>query len=64
MNAPSSSRQQAIRSLIERFIAERLATKLESLSADDPKRATLLAQYAPRTYGWKMPLAAPGRSRR
>ena len=47
MNAPSSSRQQAIRSLIERFIAERLATKLESLSADDPKRATLLAQYAP-----------------
>jgi len=29
------------------FIAERLATKLEGLANDDPKRATLLEQYQP-----------------
>lgn len=47
MHSPSSGRRQAIRSLIEHFIAERLATKLEGLAEDDPKRATLTAQYAP-----------------
>ena len=47
MHSPSPGRRQAIRSLIERFIAERLTTKLEGLADDDPKRATLLAQYAP-----------------
>lgn len=47
MNDPSLHRQREIRNLIERFIAERLAAKLEGLADDDPKRATLLAQYAP-----------------
>lgn len=47
MNAPSSLRQRAIRSLIECFISERLAAKLEGLGDDDPKRDTLLAQYTP-----------------
>lgn len=47
MHDPSPHRQRAIRSLIDRFIAERLAIKLEGLADDDPKRATLLAQYAP-----------------
>lgn len=50
MHSPSPGRRQAIRSLIERFIAERLATKLEGLAEDDPKRATLLAQYTPATW--------------
>lgn len=50
MHDPSPQRQREIRSLIERFIAERLATKLEGLADDDPKRATLLAQYAPATW--------------
>jgi len=47
MHDPSPQRQREIRTLIERFIAERLATKLEGLGEDDPKRATLLAQYDP-----------------
>ncbi|WP_372874973.1 type I-F CRISPR-associated protein Csy1 [Pseudomonas sp.] len=47
MHDPSPRRQNEIRNLIEGFIAERLATKLEGLSDDDPKRATLLIQYAP-----------------
>ncbi|WAJ37493.1 type I-F CRISPR-associated protein Csy1 [Pseudomonas sp. GOM7] len=47
MHNPSSGRRQAIRDLLEHFIAERLATKLEGLAEEDPKRATLLAQYAP-----------------
>ncbi|MNF39987.1 CRISPR-associated protein Csy1 [compost metagenome] len=47
MHDPSPRRQNEIRSLIERFIAERLAAKLEGLGDDDPKRATLLAQYVP-----------------
>ncbi len=47
MNAPSPYRQSEIRSLIQGFITERLATKLEGLAEDDPKRATLLAQYVP-----------------
>ncbi|MHA6491746.1 type I-F CRISPR-associated protein Csy1 [Pseudomonas borbori] len=47
MNDPSPHRQSEIRSLIQGFIAERLATKLEGLPADDPKRATLQAQYTP-----------------
>ena len=47
MTAPPNSRQRAIRNLIEHFIAERLATKLEGLSEDDPKRAALIEQYQP-----------------
>jgi CRISPR-associated protein Csy1 len=50
MNDPSPRRQSEIRTLLESFIAERLATKLEGLSLDDPKRATLLAQYTPATW--------------
>lgn len=63
MHSPSPGRQQAIRSLIERFIAERLATKLESLTQTTPSAPPCLPN-TPRTYGWKMPPAAPGRSRR
>lgn len=47
MNTPSLHRQREIRALIDGFIAERLASKLEGLSDDDPKRATLLVQYTP-----------------
>jgi len=47
MHAPFPHRQSEIRNLIQGFIAERLATKLEGLANDDPKRATLPAQYAP-----------------
>lgn len=50
MNAPPTLRQRAIRTLIEQFIAERLAAKLEGLAGDDPKRAALLAQYAPNVW--------------
>ena len=47
MHDPSPPRQSEIRNLIQGFIAERLATKLEGLANDDPKRATLLEQYQP-----------------
>ncbi|PKM33496.1 MAG: type I-F CRISPR-associated protein Csy1 [Gammaproteobacteria bacterium HGW-Gammaproteobacteria-12] len=50
MHDPSPHRQSEIRSLIQGFIAERLATKLEGLADDDPRRTTLLAQYAPATW--------------
>jgi CRISPR-associated protein Csy1 len=63
MHDPSPHRQSEIRNLIQGFIAERLATKLEGLANDDPKRATLLEQYQPAAC-WQMPPTAPGRSRR
>lgn len=47
MHAPSPHRQSEIRNLIQGFIVERLATKLEGLANDDLKRATLPTQYAP-----------------
>lgn len=63
MHDPSPHRQSEIRNLIQGFIAERLATKLEGLANDDPKRATLSSNTS-RQPGWQMPPAAPGRSRR
>ncbi|ARS51149.1 hypothetical protein PSMEN_23140 [Ectopseudomonas mendocina] len=47
---PVPHRQSEIRSLIQGFITERLATKLEGLAEEDPKRATLLAQYTTVTW--------------
>jgi CRISPR-associated protein Csy1 len=43
----SPQKRDALRALMEAFIADRLAAKLESLGADDPKRETLAAQYEP-----------------
>lgn len=41
----SPGRAAAIRSAIERFLQERLDTKLKPLPPDDPKRQALLAQF-------------------
>lgn len=45
MPPASSGRSAALRSAIERFLQERLDTKLKPLPPDDPKRQALLAQF-------------------
>lgn len=50
MSAPPTDRQVQLRSLIQTFLSERLKTKLETLREDDPKRASLIAQFAPATW--------------
>lgn len=45
MPSASTGRSAALRSAIERFLQERLDTKLKPLSPDDPKRHALLAQF-------------------
>ena len=47
MSLPLSGRAAELRSLIWRFLSERLDTKLEKLSADDPKRTELQQQFVP-----------------
>ena len=47
MSPPPSPRAGELRSLIERFLQKQLATKLEPLAPDDPKRAVLRAQFEP-----------------
>ena len=47
MSLPISGRAAELRSLIWRFLSERLDTKLEKLSADDPKRTELQQQFVP-----------------
>lgn len=47
MSPPDSLRTTAIRAVITEFLQQRLATKLEKLAQDDPKRAELQAQYQP-----------------
>ena len=47
MSLPFSGRAAELRSLIWRFLSERLDTKLEKLSADDPKRTDLQQQFVP-----------------
>ncbi|WP_240905988.1 type I-F CRISPR-associated protein Csy1 [Thiorhodococcus mannitoliphagus] len=47
MSTPLNGRQAALRLLIVDFLSERLSAKLEKLAEDDPKRAALLAQFAP-----------------
>lgn len=47
MPVHANARSAELCSLIERFLSERLASKLEKLSADDPKRAELIAQFQP-----------------
>jgi len=37
-------------SIMERFLSERLESKLEKLTADDPKRPELIAQFHPATW--------------
>lgn len=50
MSTPLSERQTALRGVVHSFIAERLATKLEKLSPDDPQYAALRAQFHPPTW--------------
>ncbi len=45
MSRPLTGRPAAIRASIESFLSERLDTKLKGLPDDDPKRATLAAQF-------------------
>ncbi len=45
MSPSSAEESAAIRLVIERFLQERLDTKLKPLPPDDPKRQTLEAQY-------------------
>lgn len=40
-------RRALFRAAIEHFLQERLASKLDKLAADDPKRSELLVQYTP-----------------
>lgn len=47
MSQTSEDRRGTFRAAIERFLQERLASKLDKLAADDPKRSELLVQYAP-----------------
>ena len=43
----ANARSAELCSLIQRFLSERLASKLEKLTADDPKRQELIAQFQP-----------------
>lgn len=43
----SNARLAELCSLVERFLSERLASKLEKLPADDPKRLELIEQFQP-----------------
>ena len=45
MSQTSEDRRGAFRAAIERFLQERLASKLEKLADDDPKRNELLMRY-------------------
>ena len=47
MSSPLSGRAAELRSLIWRFLSERLDNKLEKLPADDPKRSELQQQFVP-----------------
>lgn len=46
----ATARSAEFGSLIERFLSERLASKLDKLPADDPKRSELIAQFEPATW--------------
>lgn len=50
MPPASSGRSAAIRSAIERFLQERLDTKLNPLPPDDPKRQALLERFSSKTW--------------
>ncbi|CAN7152891.1 type I-F CRISPR-associated protein Csy1 [Pseudorhodoferax sp. LjRoot39] len=50
MPPTSPERSAALRSAIERFLQERLDTKLKPLPPDDPKRQALLAQFEFKTW--------------
>lgn len=50
MSDSPQDRSALFRAAIERFLQERLASKLDKLADDDPKRSELLAQYAPETW--------------
>lgn len=45
MSQTSDDRRHAFRAAIERFLQERLASKLDKLAADDPKRLSLMDKY-------------------
>jgi CRISPR-associated protein Csy1 len=45
MSRPFTGRSAALRAVIEAFLQERLDAKLKGLPDDDPKRATLTAQF-------------------
>ena len=47
MSSPLSGHAAELRSLIWRFLSERLDNKLEKLPADDPKRSELQQQFVP-----------------
>lgn len=47
---PESGRVASLRLLIEQFLSERVTSKLEKLSPEDPKRTELLAQFIPSTW--------------
>ena len=47
MSSPLSGHASELRSLIWRFLSERLDNKLEKLPADDPKRSELQQQFVP-----------------
>ena len=47
MSPPDPRRSTAIRAVIAEFLQQRLATKVEKLTEDDPKRAELQAQFQP-----------------
>jgi CRISPR-associated protein Csy1 len=50
MSSPLSGRAAELRSLVWRFLSERLDSKLEKLPADDPKRSELQQQFVPATW--------------
>lgn len=50
MSDSPQDRRALFRAAIERFLQERLASKLDKLADDDPKRSDLLAQYAPEAW--------------
>lgn len=45
MSDHPSDRQAVFRAAVDRFLQERLDTKLDKLAPDDPKRETLVSQY-------------------
>ncbi|WP_298598256.1 type I-F CRISPR-associated protein Csy1 [Zoogloea sp.] len=47
MSDSPEDRRALFRAAIEQFLQERLASKLDKLAADDPKRSELLVQYTP-----------------
>mgnify|MGYP001198523291 CR=1 FL=1 len=50
MSDSPQDRRALFRAAIERFLQERMSSKLDKLAADDPKRSELLVQYESGTW--------------